>query len=231
MDMTEIIEKRLFENQDRNYRTFQAKLMPNVSIERIIGVRTPVLRSLAKEYAKCAEIDTFLSDLPHKYYDENNLHGFIVSECRDYEKTVRYVDAILPYVDNWATCDLLSPKVFKKHRAELEKEIGRWIASDETYTIRFGIEMIQTHYLDENFDGKWLARVAEIRSDEYYVNMMIAWFFATALTKQWDASVPYIEKNALDTWTHNKAIQKACESYRITAEQKEYLRGLKIRNK
>lgn len=226
--MTDFIEKRLLELADPEYRAFQAKLMPNVPIERIIGVRTPFLRALAKEYKNDPQIDEFLGDLPHKYYDENNLHGFIISEGKDYEKTVGYVDAILPYVDNWATCDLLSPKIFKKNRDKLGREIERWLSSGKTYTVRFGIEMIQTHYLDEDFDEKWLGRVAQIRSDEYYINMMIAWFFATALTKQWDATVPYIENHTLDVWTHNKTIQKARESYCISDEKKEYLKLLKI---
>lgn len=226
--MTEYIEKRLFELQDSGYRDFQAKLMPNVSKDRIIGVRTPLLRSFAKELVKNEKIDEFLEDIPHKYYDENNLHGFIITECKDYEKTVKYVDALLPFVDNWATCDLLSHKVFKKHKKELENDIERWISSKETYTIRFGIEMIMSHYLDTDFDKKWLNRVAKIRSKEYYVNMMISWFFATALTKQWQATIPFIENRKLDKWCHNKSIQKANESYRITDTQKEYLKSLKI---
>lgn len=227
--MTEEIEKRLFALQDEKYRMFQAKLMPGVPTERIIGVRTPELRKLARELAKQEGIEAFLLALPHKYYDENNLHGFIISECRDYEKTITALDAFLPYVDNWATCDLLSPKVFRKHREHLAADIDRWLRSDQTYTVRFGIEMVMSHYLDGNFDAKWLERIAAIRSEEYYVNMMIAWFFATALAKQWDAALPYITGRALDRWTHNKTIQKATESDRITEEQKIYLRGLKER--
>ncbi|MBQ0084600.1 MAG: DNA alkylation repair protein [Clostridiales bacterium] len=226
--MTDYIKKRLFEMQDLTYHDFQAKLMPNVDKERIIGVRTPLLRSFAKELAKNEKIDEFLNDIPHKYYDENNLHGFIISQCKDYEKTVKYVDALLPFVDNWATCDLLSPAVFKKHKTELEREIDRWIKSDKTYTVRFGIEMIMSHYLDADFDKKWLDKVSVLRSEEYYVNMMIAWFFATALTKQWESALPYIENKKLDKWCHNKAIQKANESYRITPEQKAHLKTLKI---
>lgn len=222
------IQTRLFSLQDEGYRQFQAKLMPGVPPERIIGVRTPELRKLAKELNREAGIAAFLAALPHEYYDENNLHGFIISECKDYAKTVAYVDALLPYVDNWATCDLLSTKVFKKHRKELEGEILRWLASAETYTIRFGLEMVMTHYLDDDFDAKWLDRAAAIRSEEYYVNMMLAWLFATALAKQWEAAIPYLLEHRLDRWVHNKTIQKAVESYRITPEQKTYLRSLKV---
>ena len=225
--MKEEMQRRLFELQDEKYRLFQAKLMPGVDLERIIGVRTPELRKLAKELAKRAEIEEFLQDLPHQYYDENNLHGFIISECKDYEKTVKYVDDILPYVDNWATCDLLSPKVFKKNRKQLAGEILRWLSSGKTYTVRFGIGMIMSHYLEEDYDSIWLERVAFIRSEEYYINMMIAWFFATALAKQWEDTVKYLEQQRLDTWVHKKTIQKAVESYRITEEQKTYLRSLK----
>lgn len=225
--MTEEIEKRLFALQDEKYRVFQAKLMPGVPTERIIGVRTPELRKLARELAKQEGIEAFLLALPHKYYDENNLHGFIISECRDYEKTIAELDAFLPYVDNWATCDLLSPRTFCKHRDRLAGDIERWLDAKDTYTVRFGIEMVMSHYLDGDFDAKWLERIAAIRSEEYYVNMMIAWFFATALAKQWETTIPYITEEKLAVWTHNKTIRKAIESYRITPEQKAYLRGLK----
>ena len=227
--MIKEIEKTLFENQDLKYRDFQAKLMPNVDKERIIGVRTPILRKLGKQLAKEPQIDEFLSAIPHDYYDENNLHGFIISECKDYKKAVEYVDEILPYVDNWATCDLLSPKVFEKNRSILKLDINRWLKSSETYTIRFGIEMVMSHFLDDDFDKSYLETISRIRSDEYYVNMMIAWYFATALAKQWDSTVSYIEQYKLDKWTHNKTIQKAVESYRITDEQKTYLRTLKVK--
>lgn len=225
--MIENIKKRLLELQDEKYRLFQAKLMPGVEMERIIGVRTPALRKLGKELAKTDGIESFLQTIPHQYYDEYNLHGFIISECKDYDKTVAYLNAFLPWVDNWATCDLLSPKVFKKNRDLLAADIDRWMASDHTYTIRFGMEMIMSHYLDQDYDRSWLEKVAVTRSKEYYVNMMIAWFFATALAKQWDDAVTYIVDKRLDVWTHNKTIQKAVESDRITAEQKTYLRGLK----
>ena len=227
--MTEEILARLMAEKDDAYGDFQAKLMPGIDRARILGVRTPVLRKLAKDLSKEPDIDGFLNALPHTYYDEYNLHGFILSEGKDYDRVVAGVDALLPYVDNWATCDLLSPKCFKKNRARLKTDIERWLKSDATYTVRFGVEMVQSHFLDGDFDPAWLERVSVIRSEEYYVNMMLAWFFATALTKQWDAAIPYIEKQRLSPWVHNKTIQKAVESRCITDEQKEYLRSLKIK--
>ena len=223
----EEIKDRLFSEQDLKYKEFQLKLMPGVSFERVIGVRTPTLRKMAKELAKNPEIDVFLRDLPHEYYDENNLAGFIISELKDYDKVIQYIDLQLPFIDNWATCDLLSPKVFKKNRDRLKKDIERWFNSNEVFTKRFAIEMIMSHFLDEDFDESYFPRIAEIRSDEYYINMMIAWFFATALAKQWDSTIKFIENRKLQEWTHRKTIQKAIESYRITDEQKEYLRTLK----
>ncbi|MBQ3989406.1 MAG: DNA alkylation repair protein, partial [Bacteroidales bacterium] len=202
--------------------------MPGIDIERIIGIRTPQLRKLAKDFAKDAEIDDFLSSLPHQYYDENNLHGFIISEIKDYNRTIAEIDRILPYIDNWATCDLIRPKLFSKNHDKLIKDIRRWMKSSKTYTIRFGIEMLMTHFLDDDFRSEYLEWVASITNDEYYVKMMVAWYFATALAKQYDATLPIIEQKRLASWTHNKTIQKAIESYRITDEQKEYLKGLKI---
>lgn len=228
MTPQEITEK-LRELSDEEYRVFQLKLMPGVTEDRVLGVRTPLLRKFAKELAKDPDIEIFLRDIPHRYYDENNLHGFIISECKDYEKSVACVNALLPYVDNWATCDLLSPKAFKKNRDRLIKDIDRWIASDKTYTIRFGIEMLMSHFLDEDFRPEYLEKLTAIQSDEYYVNMMLAWFFATALAKQWDDTVKYIEEKRLSVWVHNKTIQKAVESYRITDEQKAYLKAMKIK--
>lgn len=227
--ITETIRKVLFENQDNEYRAFHSRLMPGIDFESIIGVRTPVLRKISKEFSKNEDIEIFLNDLPHKYYEENNLHGFIISEFKDYEKTIKYLDDFLPFVDNWATCDLLSPKAFKKNKDLLKNDINRWLASDLTYTKRFAIEMIMSHFLDDDFDKDYLPIISSIRSDEYYINMMIAWFFATALAKQWASTVPFIENKCLDKWTHNKTIQKSVESYRITDEQKVYLRSLKIK--
>lgn len=226
MDIHEEVLQRLFTLQDLKYKDFQAKLMPTVNQESIIGVRTPLLRKLAKEFAKREEIGAFLDTLPHHYYDENHLHGFLLCEDRDFARVVERLDAFLPYVDNWATCDLMSPKVFKRHRDELLPHIKRWIRSDAAYTVRFGIEMLQSHYLDDDFLPEYLS-LAVVESEEYYVNMMVAWFFATALAKQYDAAVVYLEQNCLPQWTHNKTIQKAVESYRISDEQKAYLRTLK----
>ncbi len=223
------IVKELLSKQDIKYRDFQAKLIPSRTSEDMIGVRTPELRKYAKELLKREDIGEFLSILPHVYFDENQLHAFIISGIKDYDKCMEEVDKFLPFVDNWATCDQMSPKVFKKHHPELLKNIKKWIKSKETYTVRFAIGMLMEHFLDEDFDIKYSEMVAKIRSDEYYINMMIAWYFATALAKQYDAVLPFIEEKRLDKWTHNKAIQKAVESYRITPEQKEYLKSLKIK--
>lgn len=227
--ITEEIKAELFKLQDTEYRDFQSKLIPTVGVEYFIGVRTPDLRKLAKTFAKRTDIDEFLQQLPHDYFDENQLHAFILSEMKDYEKCVEKLQKFLPYVNNWATCDQMSPKIFKKHKSELLPIIDQWIASDETYTIRFGIGMLMEHFLDEDFDLAYPEKVAAVRSEEYYVNMMIAWYFATALAKQYDAILPFIENKKLDKWCHNKAIQKSVESYRITPEQKEYLKSLKIK--
>ena len=224
------ILQRLFTLQDLEYQVFQSKLIPTIAPERMIGVRTPALRVMAKEFSKRDDVVEFLTALPHRYFDENQLHAFIISLGKDYSATVAAVDAFLPYVDNWATCDQLSPTVFRKHHAELLPEIWRWMASEQTYTIRFGIGMLMQHYLDADFDPTYLECVAALRSDEYYVNMMIAWYFATALAKQYDAALPYLEGQRLDTWTHNKTIQKAVESFRITPERKMILRSQKNKN-
>ena len=225
----DFIRKKLFALQDKDYGEFQKKLIPDTKTE-IIGVRTPALRALAKELKDTPEADAFLDALPHRYFDEYQLHAFIISLDKDYSHCLQQVDALLPHIDNWATCDQLSPKVFAKHKEELLPEIRRWMAADpdrQTYTVRFGIGMLMQHFLDDTFDPQYPEWVAEIRSEQYYIKMMIAWYFATALAKQWDACVPYIEQRRLDRWTHNKAIQKSVESYRITADQKTYLKTLK----
>lgn len=229
MNTIEEIQKRLFELQDLKYRDFQCKLMPTVAPDTVIGVRTPELRKLAREFAKTPEAAEFIKILPHKYYEENNLHGFLIETIKDYGQLIEATEAFLPYVDNWATCDLMSPKVFKKHLPELYERIKVWLKSEHTYTVRFGIEMLMSFYLDGEFKEEYPELVAGVRSTEYYVNMMIAWYFATALAKQYEAVLPYIENQRLDKWTHNKAIQKAIESYRITDEQKAYLRSLKMK--
>ena len=226
--ITEKINKKLFNLQDKKYRDFQGKLLPTVSPDSIIGVRTPELRKLAKKFAKEEKISEFLNNLPHKYFDENQLHAFIISEIKDYKKCIEELNKFLPFIDNWATCDQLSPKIFKKNKADLLKEINKWISSTHTYTVRFGIGMLMQHFLDEDFDIKYPKTIAKIRSEEYYINMMIAWYFATALAKQYESIIPFIENKKLDKWTHNRSIQKAVESYRITPEQKEYLKSLKL---
>ncbi|MBR5672723.1 MAG: DNA alkylation repair protein [Spirochaetales bacterium] len=222
------ILKELYALQDTKYRDFQGKLLPTVDPKTIIGVRTPDLRALAKELAKQEDIGTFLEALPHTYFDENQLHAFILSELKDYDRCIQGVNTFLPYIDNWATCDQLSPKVFKKHKPELLAYIKKWLKSDATYTVRFAVGMLMQHYLDNDFKNDYPRLVATIKSDEYYINMMRAWYFATALAKQYDAIIPYIEQKKLDPWTHSKAIQKAVESYRITPEQKEYLKTFRL---
>ena len=225
------IRTELKKLQDVKYREMQVRIIPTVKPESIIGVRTPELRQMAKQYAQAEDIGVFLKDLPHQYFEENQLHAFILSGMKDYGACLEELNRFLPYVDNWATCDQMSPKVFRKHRTELLQPIKKWIASGETYIMRFGIGMLMEHYLGEDFDIAYPETVAKIRSEEYYVNMMTAWYFATALAKQYDAVLPFIENRRLATWTHNKAIRKAIESYRITPEQKEYLKTLKIRSK
>lgn len=228
MTMQEI-QKSLFEMQDLEYKEFHAKLIPNVEPDTIIGVRTPKLRKFAKELQKTEDMTLFLQTLPHVYYEENNLHGFLLEQIRDYEECIKAVDKFLPYVDNWATCDMMAPKIFKKHLPELEEQIRIWLKSAHVYTVRFAVDMLMKYYLDEAFEPKYLEWVAQIRSQEYYVKMVAAWYFATALAKQYEAAVPFIEDKRLEQWTHNKAIQKAVESYRVSEERKCYLKTLKCR--
>ena len=225
--LTDEIREKLFELQDAGYRDFQARLIPSAEPDSVIGVRTPELRRFAKELVKREESGTFLDDLPHRYFDENQLHAFILSEMKDYEKCVERVNRFLPYTDNWATCDQMSPKVFRKHRKELQEEIRKWIRSDRTYTIRFGTGMLMEHFLDGDFRPEYLELAASVRSEEYYVNMMTAWFFATALAKQYEAALPFLEEQRLDVWTHNMTIRKAAESFRVAPEHKAYLKTLK----
>ena len=221
------IREELFRLQDLKYRDFQCKLIPTADPGSVIGVRTPELRKYAGALVKNDDVSEFLGDLPHSFFDENQLHAFIISAIKEYERCIGEVERFLPYVDNWATCDQLSPKVFKKHRAELLGHIRKWIRSGETYTVRFGIGMLMEHFLDDDFDPAYPEMVAGVQSEEYYVNMMIAWYFATALAKQYEEVLPFIEDRRLDLWTHNKAIQKSIESYRIAPERKAYLRSLK----
>ncbi len=225
--ITDDIRKELLKLQDTGYRKMQVTTIPTVDADSIIGVRTPALRNLAKELSKRDDISLFLNELPHKYFEENQLHAFILSGMKDALSCIKLVDVFLPYVDNWATCDQMSPKVFKKNKGLLLDYVEKWIRSDHTYVKRFAVGMLMEHFLDEDFKTSYLTKVAKIRSDEYYVNMMTAWYFATALAKQYESTIPFIEKHKLDKWTHNKTIQKAVESYRITPEQKEYLKSLR----
>ncbi len=222
-----IIQNTLFSMQDTAYRNFQSKLIPNIPAESVIGVRTPELRRLAKDLVKNNTAKKFLAALPHQYFEENQLHAFVISEMKDYDDVIEALERFLPYIDNWATCDQLRPKVFRKHTDRLLPEIQKWLKSGETYTIRFAVGMLMCHYLDAHFQPDYPEWVAAIRSEEYYINMMIAWYFATALAKQYDAVIPYIEEGRLDPWVHNKTIQKARESYRVTDAHKAYLHTLK----
>lgn len=223
------VEEKLFELQDKVYRDFQSKLMPTVDYESIIGVRTPALRRYARELYGTAEAEEFLKELPHKYYEENNLHSFLIEQTRDFTAALYEVRRFLPYVDNWATCDTMCPKTFKKHTDELLIYVKRWISSEETYTIRYGLNMLMRFFLGEGFKEEYLYLAAAVKSEEYYVNMMLAWFFATALAKQYDAALNFLTEKRLPKWVHNKTIQKAVESYRITEEQKSFLRTLRIK--
>lgn len=222
-ELTELQEK-LFELQDIKYRDFHSKLMPGINKETVIGIRVPVLRKFAKEFAKTSEAELFLQQLPHRFYEENNLHMMLITEIKDYSKCMKEVQRFLPYIDNWATCDFPEPKCFRKNKEAVLAKICEWLESSETYTIRYGIGMLMRLFLDEDFSPEYLKLVADVQSQEYYVNMMIAWYFATALAKQWKETVPYIEQHRLPEWVHKKTIQKAVESYRITPEQKEYLK-------
>ena len=221
------LQQQLFTMQDLKYRDFHSRLLPGIDKETIIGIRTPILRKFAMEFRKTEESRIFLKELPHQYYEENNLHMMLISAERDYEICLEQVKAFLPYIDNWATCDLPLPKCYVKHKEELIFEIEQWMASGKTYTIRYGIGVLMRLYLDEDFRPEYLEWVISVRSEEYYVNMMIAWYLATALAKQWDATIPYLEEKRLSEWVHKKTIQKAIESYRITPEQKVYLRSLR----
>ena len=221
------IQRMLFDRQDLAYQAFQSRLIPTLDPSLVIGVRMPALRKLAKELAGTPLAEGFLQQLPHRYYEENNLHGLLISALPDYGAVAAALEAFLPHVDNWATCDLLSPKAFRKHPAGLPEQIRRWTADAHAYTVRFGLGMLMSFYLDGEFRPEYLDLAAGVRREEYYVKMMVAWYFATALAKQYDKALPYLADCRLDRWTHNKTIQKAVESYRITPEQKVYLRSLR----
>jgi len=221
------IEKDLFKLQDKKFREFQINLVPNIDSNSIIGIRTPELRNLSKTIFKSDDYINFLKELPHKYYEENLMHFFIISMIKSFDECINEVNKFLPYVDCWPVSDQASPKVFKNNHELLLPYINKWIKSKHVYTIRFGIRMLMNEFLDDDFKPDYLEVISKIKSNEYYVNMMIAWFFATALAKQYHDTIYYIENNKLDPWVHNKTIQKAIESYRITNDQKDYLRSLK----
>ena len=223
------ITEQLLALQDLEYKRFHSKLMPTIDPEVIIGVRTPELRKLTKELKGSSEAEEFLLELPHQYYEENNLHGFLIETIKDFDACIAALNEFLPYVDNWATCDMMAPKVLKKDLPKLYEQVKQWISSGDTYTIRFGVNMLMKYYLDDAFLPEYPELVASISSEEYYVKMVVAWYFATALAKQYDAVLPYLQEKRLEVWTHNKTIQKAVESYRITTEQKSYLKQLKIK--
>jgi 3-methyladenine DNA glycosylase AlkD len=222
------IETELMNLRDEKYASFQQNLTPTHGREHFIGVRTPELKKLAKEFGKRADVTEFLEALPHRYFEEDQLHAFIISGEKDFGRCIELTEKFLPYVDNWATCDQFSPKVFAKHLEELLPLVNKWLASGHTYTVRFAIGVLMRYFLGEHFRTEYAEKVAAVSSEEYYINMMRAWYFATALAKNYDEVLPFIENKRLDKWTHNKSIQKASESFRVTDEQKQYLRGLKI---
>lgn len=235
MTQAELV-KRLLTEQDLKYREFHTALLPGIDKKTFIGVRVPTLRKLAQEFVKNAspaEVEKFLKHLPHRYYEENQIHLFIVEKIRNFESCLRQVEAFLPYVDNWAVCDGKSPKALLKDTDCFQTKILEWLKSEKAYTVRFGVNMLMAFFLDERFDKKYLKCVAAVDenrfegADRYYVQMVIAWYFATALAKQWDATLPYIQKKKLSPWIHAKTIQKACESYRMTVEEKTLLRTYK----
>lgn len=228
-DFMNEIQKQLFEMQDLEYKKFHGKLMPTIEEDKIIGVRIPVLRKFSKDFAKTDKVKKFISELPHIYYEENNLHAFVLEKIKDFDIAVKLTEEFLPYIDNWATCDMFFPKVFGKNKEKISDYAKKWMKSEHTYTVRYGIGILMKLFLDEDFTEEYLELVASIRSEEYYVNMMIAWYFATALAKQYESAVKYIEQKRLSTWVHNKTIQKAVESYRVPKTTKEYLKTLKIK--
>lgn len=225
------VTEQLLAERDESNADFQAKLAPTLSHDKFLGVRVPMLRTIEKSFRNTPEKEDFLKSLPHNYYDENLIHSIFISNEKDFSKALMLVEAFLPYVDNWAVCDTLRPKAFAKQGDAFVEKIKEWISSNKTYTCRFGIDMLMTYYLDEKYKPEYLALPASVNSDEYYVNMMIAWYYATALSKRWDDTIPYITERKLSPWVHNKTIQKAVESYRISDDRKTYLKTLRIRSK
>ena len=228
-DIIKELHSSLFALQDIEYRAFHSKLMPTVNPETVIGIRTPALRRFAREFAKSEAVSAFMGNLPHSYYEENNLHAFLIEAIGDFEKTVTALDLFLPYVDNWATCDMMSPKIFANHKAQLLPFIEKWLASDHVYTARFALVMLMKHYLDEDFSPVYLEKACAVASDSYYIEMAKAWFFAEALVKQYESAFPYLSGKKLSPWVHNKTISKACDSFRISNEKKNILRALRLK--
>lgn len=222
-----MVRSRLEDIQDTAYKKFHARLVPTLDPEYIIGIRVPVLRQLARELYQGYDMEPFLAELPHYYLEENTLHGLLIEQMQDYAACIAALEKWLPYVDNWGTCDTVSPKVFRRHKESLLNHIKEWLSAEHTYTVRFAVGMLMTHYLDDDFQPEYLKLVTNIRSDGYYINMMAAWYIATALAKQYSVTIAVLENKELPLWTHNKAIQKAIESRRITQEQKNYLRTLR----
>ena len=223
------VYERLKSYQDKDYKEFQSKLVPNIDSNTIIGVRTPDMRNIAKEIFGTEEANEFIKELPHKYYEENLVHFFLIAKIKNFDECIKEVERFLPYIDCWPVCDQASPTVFKKNHDKLIPLVKKWIKSKHTYTARFGMRVLMNEFLNEDFKEEYLELVANKKGEDYYLKMMIAWYFATALAKQWDDIIPFIEGKKLATWTHNKAIQKSVESNRITKEQKEYLKTLKIK--
>jgi 3-methyladenine DNA glycosylase AlkD len=227
MSLNKTVLDSLYAAQDVDYGDFSAKLIPNISRDCFIGVRTPQLREIAKDMVKSGQYKDFISCLPHKYFEENQLHAFIISQMRDFNMAIKEIERFLPYVNNWATCDQMSPRVFKKNLVLLEKHVCKWIKSKDVYSVRFAIKTMMQYWLDNEFDTKYADMVANVKSDEYYINMMRAWYFATAAAKQFDAILPYFRHGKLDEWTRLRAIQKSCESFRVSDKNKEILRTLR----
>lgn len=226
MQKSTYITNRIKELSEPEYKSFHSKLMPTVDENKILGVRIPLLRKLAKEIYGTKSANDFLKELPHEFYEENNLHAFVLEQIKDFDMAIEETERFLPYIDNWATCDSFNPKIFRKYPDELLIKIFEWLKSDKVYTVRFAIKLLMNYFLDERFDKSYLAAVADLKSEEYYVQMMQAWYFATALAKQYSSALEYVQKGRLSEFVRKKAIQKACESFRIDVSTKEYLKGL-----
>ena len=223
-----MIKEDLFSLKDEQYQEFQSSLIPTIPKDTVIGVRTPILRKYAKDMSNEVR-DSFMHELPHQYYEENILHAICLSEVKDYNLFIKEIERFLPYIDNWAVCDIIKPKVVQKDKKDFNQYIKKWINSNEVYTIRYGVDMLMTYYLDEDYRKTYLKYPLKVKSSDYYVKMVVAWYYATALAKHYDDTIVILEEKKLSKWVHNKTIQKAIESYRITLEQKEYLKSLKIK--